>query len=272
VAGTAWQGLVVVAGGTTAAGGTSSRVDAFDPKTGQWSRGPNLPVPLRDAALAVQGDDLWIVGGASIENGQPVVQSAAYYFRPGAETWHDGPSLNTARVGAAMATLGNFLVVIGGESSDGEVLDSVEVLTKGAQDWKSPESLSIPRAYATALQINGRVYAIGGKTDSTTAASSVESWRPGGGGWRTESRMDRDRVRGAGAGVCTAGGQNDEGVVTTIECFGTGFWVTHAQMRVPRYGLAAVVIDGWLHLVGGATAGTTVVNTHEVVDLANIAA
>jgi hypothetical protein len=268
VAGAAWQGLVVVAGGVGSGGGPSVRVDAFDPRTGVWSRGPNLPVALRDTAMTVLGTDLWVVGGFATEGDKQVAQDKTYYFHPGDENWHDGPTLHTPRGGPAAATLGNFLVVLGGETDDGTALSSVEVLASGGSAWKNTQAMSTPRAYASALPMNGRIYAIGGKTDAATAASSVESWRSGSSGWRTESRMDRERVRAAGAGVCDAGGQNDEGVVTTIECFGTGFWITQAQMRVPRYGLAAVLLDGWLHLIGGSTAGTTIVNSHEVIDLA----
>ncbi|HVT77524.1 MAG TPA: hypothetical protein VHD87_10875 [Acidimicrobiales bacterium] len=271
VAGVAWQGLVVVAGGVGAGGGYSVRVDAYDPKTGAWTRGPNLPVPLRDASLAVVGDDLWVVGGLAIENGQPVAQSSTYYFHPGGEDWQDGPALHTARAGAAAATLGTFLVVLGGETSDGTILDKVEVLAKGASDWKETQPMSIPRSYASALAMNGRIYAIGGRNPGTPAVNSVESWRSGSSGWRTESHLANERVAAAGAGSCVGGGENSTGVVATIECYGTGFWSVVGQMRVPRFGLAAVELDGWLHLIGGATAGAPVTNTHEVIDLAAVA-
>ncbi|HUR76322.1 MAG TPA: kelch repeat-containing protein [Acidimicrobiales bacterium] len=268
-AGVAWQGLVVIAGGVGAGGGPSVRVDAFDPKTGLWSRGPNLPVPLRDAALAVLGDDLWVVGGFTAEEGQPVAQSATYFFRPGDDAWQTGPALHTARGGVAAATLGNFLVALGGETTDATVLDSVEVLARGSSSWRVTQPLSQARSFATALAMNDRIYAVGGKTALSPSSNTVESWRSGSTVWRSESRLDKERARAAGAASCVAGGQNDEGVATTIECFGTGFWVTHAQMRVARFGLAVVALDGWLHLIGGSTAGTAVTNVHEVIDIAS---
>ena len=269
VAGVAWQGFVVVAGGAGSGGGFSARVDVYDPKSGQWSRGNNLPVGLRDAALAVLGDDLWIIGGSAMENDQPVAQAKTYVFHPGADAWQDGPALHTARTGVAAATAGNFLVVLGGEQTDGSILDSVEVLPKGGKDWKQTQPMSIPRSFASALTMNGRIYAVGGRNPGAPAVNSVESWRSGG-GWRSESHLDSERADVSGAGACVAGGQNSDGVVTTVECFGTGFWVTQGQMRVPRYGLAAVVLDGWLHLIGGATAGAAVTNTHEVLDVSAV--
>jgi N-acetylneuraminic acid mutarotase len=269
VAGTAWQGVVVVAGGVGGGGGFSKSVDAFDPKTGQWTKGPNLPVAVRDASLGVLGDDLWLVGGTAMENDQPVAQSNAYVFHPHADAWENGPSLHTARVGAATATLGNFLVALGGETSDGTILDSVEVLPKGGSDWKVTQPMSIPRAFASALTLNGRIFAVGGRTPGAPAVNSVESWRSGG-SWRTESHLANERVEQSGAGACVAGGQNSGGVVASVECFGTGFWVTQSQMRVPRFGLAAVVLDGWLHLIGGSTTQSSVTNTHEVVDVSAV--
>ncbi len=267
VAGTAWQGLVVVAGGTGSTGSASVRVDAFDPKTGAWSRGPNLPVALHDASLAVLGEDLWVVGGFVREGDQSVAQSATYFFHPGDTAWHEGPALHTARGGAAAATLGNFLLVLGGQTTDRGFLDSVEVLASGATLWKDTAPLSKGRAFASALAMNGRIYAVGGKTASDSATDTVESWRGGATAWRIESRLDTARAGAAGAGTCVAGGENPEGTAATIECYGTGFWVLNGQMRVPRRGLAAVALHGWLHLVGGSTAGDAVTNTHEVIAL-----
>jgi hypothetical protein len=267
VAGAAWQGLVIVAGGTGAGGGPSVRVDAFDPKTGQWSRGPNLPVALHDAALAVLGEDLWVIGGFAVEGDQPVAQSATYFFHPGDTAWQNGPALHTARGGAAAATLGSFLVVLGGQTTDGGILDTVEFLSAGAGLWKDTAPLAQGRAFASALAMNGRIYAVGGRTAAVSATDAVESWRGGATSWRTESRLDKTRASAAGAASCVAGGENGEGIVATIECYGTGFWVVQGQMRVPRHGLAAVFFDGWLHLVGGSTAGGTVTNAHEVVAL-----
>lgn len=268
VAGTAWQGLVVLAGGEGSGGRPSVRVDAFDPKAGTWSRGPNLPVALRDASLAVLGEDLWLVGGFAIEGDQAVAQAKTYSFHPGDDEWKAGPELRTARGGAAVTTLRNFLVVLGGETSDGTVLDTVEALALGGPAWRVGKPMTQPRAFASALTVNNRVYAVGGKTASAPASNTVESWSGGSSSWRTESRLDKERVRSSGAATCVAGGQNDTGVVTTIECFGTGFWVTHAEMRVARYGLAAVILDGWLHLIGGSTADASVSSAHEVFDLA----
>ena len=269
VAGTAWQGIVVVAGGAGSGGGLSVRVDAYDPKTGQWTRGPNLPVAVRDAALGVLGDDLWLVGGTAMDNGQPVAQSNTYVFKKGADAWDDGPSLHTARAGVAVSTLGSFLVAVGGEETDGTALDSVEVLAKGASDWKVTQSMSIPRSFASALAMNGRIYVAGGRTPGTPAINSVESWRSGG-QWRTESHLAEEREELGAAGRCVAGGENSGGVVAPVECFGSGFWVSVAQMRVPRFGLAAVVLDGWLHLIGGRTGTTPVTNLHEVIDVSKV--
>jgi hypothetical protein len=267
VAGAAWQGLVVVAGGMGSGGSGSVRVDAFDPKTGAWSRGPNLPVALHDASLAVLGEDLWLVGGFALEGDQPVAQSATYFFHPGDTSWQPGPALHTPRAGAAAATLGNFLVVLGGQTTDGGILDSVEFLPSGGTIWRDAQPMSQARSYASALTIGDRVYAVGGTTASASAVETVESFRSNAGGWRTESHLDGARAAAGGAGACVAGGKNAEGIAATIECFGTGFWVIEGQMRVPRQGLAAVALDGWLHLIAGSTAGAAVTNTHEVIAL-----
>jgi hypothetical protein len=268
VGGTMWRGQVVVVGGSTASGRTSARVDVFDPQSGVWSSGPTLPVALHDAAVSTLGDDLWVVGGFAAEGDQDVAVATSYYFHPGDADWRTGPTLQTARGGAAIATVGAFLFVIGGQTTDGGVLDTVEVLPAGGSAWRdNVPPLTRKRAYASALAMNGRVYVVGGRAEGvSTALDSVESWHAGATTWRNESHLAEPRASAAGAGSCVAGGENGSGTVATVECFGDGFWTTAFQMRAPRYGASAALLDGYLHVTGG-TQGDSVSATHEVFDL-----
>lgn len=269
--GAAWEGLVVVVGGAVASGSPSARVDAFNPVTGQWLRAPSLPVALRDAAVAVLGGDLWVVGGYATAGDSEVAQTATYVFHPGDTEWQAGPALTTARGGAALAALGSFLVAVGGQGGDGAALATVEVLQQGTSEWKATTPLPAPRAYASALALNGRIYVAGGRPDAVSSAlDSVASWRGGATTWRTESKLDAKRAGAGAADNCVAGGQNGDGVVTTVECFGSGFWAKVAQLAAPRYGAAVVALDGWLHVIGGSVAGGAVSAVHEVIDLANV--
>lgn len=61
------QGKIVVAGGTTWKDGVKqwlSSVWIFDPKSMQWTNGPELPHPLAYPAFGSNGEHLFIAGGA----------------------------------------------------------------------------------------------------------------------------------------------------------------------------------------------------------------
>ncbi len=264
----AWQGLVVVAGGRDSAGNASARVDAYNAGTGAWSRAPDLPQALSDVALGVQGDDLWAVGGFGTEGDQKIAQATTYHFHPGDTAWKSGPLLKTARAGVALATLNDALIVMGGQTTDGGTLDTVETLGVGDSDWKVGTPLTQKRAYASAVVGGGRVYAIGGRTDGVTSAlDKVESWRPGD-GWRAEESLKTKRARAGASGLCVAGGENTDGAVASVECLAARKWTTRFQMATPRHGLAVVTLDGWLHLIGGGpSSGPSVSAAHEIFDL-----
>ncbi|MEY2397022.1 MAG: hypothetical protein QOJ00_196 [Actinomycetota bacterium] len=268
VGATGWQGLVVVAGGTDASGHPSARVDSYDPATGAWTQAPGLPQAVSDVALGVLGDDLWAVGGFTAEGDQKIAQAATYRFHPGDKAWRAGPVLATPRGGAALGALNGQLVVLGGATTDGGTLDSVETLDLGASDWKLATPLTQKRAYASAIVGGGRIYAVGGRTEGVaTALDSVESWKPGD-PWRVEQPLVTKRSGAGASGLCVAGGENGDGTVGTVECIAARKWSTKFQMAVPRHGLAVVTLGGWLHAIGGGpTAGPSVNSSHEIFDL-----
>jgi len=268
IAGEAWQGYVVIAGGVDADGRLSSRVDAYDPRAGGWLRAPNLPVPLTDVAMAIQDDDLWVIGGFAAEGEQKIAQAATYRFQPGGKAWEPGPMLDTPRGGAAVGTLNNTLIVIGGATTDGGTLDTVETLALGAEEWQSATPLSQRRAYASAIVGGGRIYTMGGRTEGVASSvGHVESWKPGD-AWRAEQALASKRSGAGASGLCVAGGENGDGTVASVECIAARKWSTRFHMSVPRHGLAVVELDGWLHLIGGRpNSGPSVIATHEVFDL-----
>ncbi|MEY2467753.1 MAG: hypothetical protein QOF21_451 [Actinomycetota bacterium] len=270
LAGAAWQGLVVAAGGFDAAGHVSARVDAYDPASGTWQRGPDLPEAVHDAALAVLGDDLYLIGGFALEGDQAIAQAATYFFHAGDTAWKIGPNLKTPRGGPSATTVGDTLIVFGGETTDGGVLDTVETLAGGSDEWRDGPPLIQKRAFASAIVSGGRVYAAGGRVGGvSTALAHTESWKPGDDSWRRELNLTEKRASGAGSANCISGGEDGDGVVGSVECVTDRKWTARFHMSVPRHGLAAAVVNGWLHLVGGGPRPGPAVNAaHEIFDLA----
>lgn len=89
----------------------------------------------------------------------------SYSLGQGDAARHDEPTLLTERAGhAAVVGADGRVYAIGGRSSDGTFLSSVEALRPGAKRWSPIAPLSSPRSGLTAGPgIDGRIYALGGE-------------------------------------------------------------------------------------------------------------
>lgn len=275
VAGAALQGRVVVAGGLTADGGASDRVDVYDPATDRWEVGPALPVGLHHSGMATVGDRVYLAGGYTNRPGQDwVAQARVLSWGAGERAWREEPPMAEARGGLALAGAGPRLVALGGTDPRGTVLRRTEVLTPGQPGWRPGPDLTEPRDHLAAASSGGRVYAIGGRVGSLeTNLATVESWDPSApAGWRAEPRLG-DRRGGTSAAesarrACVAGGEEPAGTIASVECLVGDRWERVAALRVPRHGLAVVGVGDRLHVVGGGPEpGLFVSTAHEVFDI-----
>ncbi|HVM00088.1 MAG TPA: hypothetical protein VM324_12415 [Egibacteraceae bacterium] len=114
-------GVAVVDGEIWAIGGrngaVTSRVDIYDPQADAWRNGPALPSPTSGAAVAsVKGLPV-VVGGEDPEvPGGGVIEEAWYYD---GRSWQTLPRPPLAVHGAAVAVIGDRLVIAGGASRHG---------------------------------------------------------------------------------------------------------------------------------------------------------
>ena len=71
-------GELWVLGGIDAAGGTVARVEIYDPRKGQWRRGPDLPLPMHHANVAVLDGTVYVARfliGLSENQSEPLSQA-----------------------------------------------------------------------------------------------------------------------------------------------------------------------------------------------------
>src|SRR5919201_6581905 len=114
VAGAALGQELVVAGGYTADGRSSRRVDAYSPARDRWRRLADLPVAVNHAMAASDGRRLYVVGGY----GAP---RKAFVLSAG--RWRALPELPEARAAAGAAIVGRILYVVGGGGPGGGAPD-----------------------------------------------------------------------------------------------------------------------------------------------------
>jgi hypothetical protein len=271
VAGTFWDGKIVVVAGLLRDDTPSAQVDFYDPASDRWSLGPRLPQPLHHTAVGVLGDRLYVVGGytGTAGNWRPV--AAVVSLGPGETRWRPEPPLSGPRGALAVASLDGALVAVGGVGSRPEV--PTEVLRGGAASWEPGPDLPYPSEHLAATGAGGRAYAIAGRYRSLEGnLDRVSSFAPGEGRWREEPSLRRSRG-GIGAATatghpCVAGGEAPAGTIASVECLVDGRWEEVAALALPRHGVAVVAVGGTLHVIGGGPKpGLFVSDAHEAFDL-----
>lgn len=272
VAAAVLQGRIVVAGGLTADGAASDRVDVYDPATDRWDPGPPLPLALHHSGMAAVGDRVYLAGGYTNRPGVDwVAQSRVFSLASGDRAWREEPGLAGARGGLAMAGVANRLVAVGGTDSLGRFQRKTEVFTPGQRAWVAGPDMTQPRDHLAIAVSRGRVYAIAGRLGSLESnQAEVESWDPTeAAGWRKEPNLN-DTRGGTGAAEaagrpCVAGGEEPTGTIASVECLADGRWDRVARLRVPRHGLGVVGLGDRLHVIaGGPQPGLFVSGAHEV--------
>jgi non-specific serine/threonine protein kinase len=254
----AHAGRIWLAGGLSPLGEAVSEVEIFDPATGEWSSGPALPTGIHHAALVSDGDRLLLLGGylgASFNQPTEIVLTLA----DGAGSWETGPPLPEARGAGAAAWDGERVVYAGGVGTGGVSAD-VFALQDGA--WERLGAMPRTREHlAAASDGQGRTWVLGGRIGSLesnlTDVDLVE------GGSITALQALPTPRGGVGAfylpelGACLTGGEALSGAFTTVECVDPeGTISTGPEMRVPRHGHGAAVVDGVAYvLLGGPTPG-----------------
>lgn len=274
VAGAAWQGGLVVAGGLTADGAASALVHTYDADEERWEEAPALPVPLHHAAMAVAAGRLYVAGGYTNGPGQEwKAQAGVRSLGPGEDGWRDEPPLPAGPRGAlGLAAAGTVLVAAGGEVG-GAAVGTTEVFDTRARTWRAGPALALGREHLAVAAAGARVFAVAGRAQGRGNFTAVESFDPATDrAWRAEPDL-ADPRGGIGAAavdgrMCVAGGEEEAGTIASVECLDGGRWTRAARLGRPRHGLAVMALDGRLHVVaGGEQPGLSVSGAHESLDV-----
>lgn len=118
--------------GGVRAGVASARVDIFDPASGDWRRGPDLPSPRAGHSAAVSGGVIHVFGGRSPDLGQTLSDHIA--LDTGEARWRTRSELPSPRTDAAAAALDGRVFLVGGGAGGGffapfTAIDSADVFT-----------------------------------------------------------------------------------------------------------------------------------------------
>ncbi len=230
-----------------------------------WTARAPVPTARRGLAAGVVGGVLYTAGGLDGNGDTGVVEA----YDPATDTWTSRAPMPTPRRFPGAAVVGGVLYVVGGFNTTG-VLGTLEAYDPATNTWTQRAPMPTARSGPRAGVVNGVLYAVGG-WDGDTVVSRVEAYDPVTDTWSQRAPMPTPRAAPAVAvvgGVLYAvageglGGQ----FVGVVEAYdpGTDMWSQRAGVQ-PRRSLAAEVVGGVLHVMGGWD-GTTALNTLEAYD------
>ncbi len=216
---------------------------------------PALPVAVQEAAGAVAGGKLYVVGGYDTARNST---NGVYVFD--GTSWTRGPSLPIALNHPGAATLGDAVYVAGGFTPNG-ASNRAFVLRAGSSRWAEVAPMQRARGALALLSLAGRLYAIGGR-DGSVQVAVPEVYDSGADRWHDAAAMPNPRNHVAGyvdgTVACVAGGRTPD-TSAAIDCFdpATSMWAQRATVPAGTSGAAAAVVDGVTIVAGGEAANET---------------
>ena len=175
--------LILVGGNTDGHNdGAVNWVDKFDFNSNKWDTLPDAPRARDHFHLARLGGDIYAAAGRRSGEGgglgtlEPIVD----LFDINSESWSSlSSNLPTTRAGAATVTLGNDLVVIGGEVSSGALAEkTTEAYNIETESWRTLDEMNYNRHGAQAIVNNAAIYTAAGAFISNIATNTTEAYYP----------------------------------------------------------------------------------------------
>jgi N-acetylneuraminic acid mutarotase len=212
-----------------------------------------MPTPRAMAAAGVIDGKLYVAGGSLTDDFQtslPILE----VFDPLTGQWATGAPMATERTAALGAVAGGALYVMGGLSSIGQFLDTVERYDPRIGTWSPAASirgLGRDALGCGAATVDGKIYIrCAGALDSKVYDPTLDQW----------SFLDVSGVRRAyfgtaaiGDTVYTVGGSEPDGVVATMDVYdtSTGGSSQGPPMPTSRRSCSAGAVGGKLYVAGG---------------------
>lgn len=248
---------------------TSARVDIFDPATGSWSAGPDLPVGAarHHLAVAVVADAIYLLGGftgilgGSEEAGKFIPNKQTWRLSAGA--WTRMADQPIARGAATAQPIADKIYVTGGGTDENGAQTETYQYDPATDQWTAKAPLPTQREHLASCAVGGKMLVVGGWfsiAKQTLNASQI--YDPQKDQWSVVPDLPSSRG-GLGAAALgdtcyVIGGEQWHialpGTFGVTEGFNvsTSTWQTFASMPTGRHGFGLVAWNGALYAIGGA--------------------
>ena len=238
----------------------------------EWTEGPPMSVARYDAAVAVLGGRLYVIGG---RNTAGAALGTVERFDPENGQWTTVEELREERYDAAAVAYQGRIVLMGGREDDGAVTEDVEEYVPSEDDWESFQSLGQAREGLGAVVLGGRMYALGGAAPGGALLTTCEYYDAAGDRWYAYSAWALDPPRASfgiveeGGAAYVAGGFGQFGPLGLFERYTVAHGAVVLDPMPTARGNLALVSDGAaLYAIGGRDPNDAVLATVERYDLA----
>jgi hypothetical protein len=239
-----------------------------------WQGHVSMDVARFSLAAATVNDRLYAIGGVdgtcplspcalgplnTVEVFNPLVTAIAQFD----QAWTPRAPMTTPRESLAAAAVNGQIYAVGGHTTGGDAVASMESYDPAANAWTARASMSAPRARMAAAVINNTIYVVGGIASAggggATALSTVDAYDAVSDTWTPRAPMLVARNLPAAAAVngtlYVIGGDGSG----SVEAYNpaTDTWSMKASMPGGGASHSAVALNGLIYAVGGVPSVTT---------------
>jgi Kelch motif len=269
----AWEGLVVVAGGVEwheTYWSPVDRVDVFRPSQRGWTLGMPLRHPRSDhAATALQDGRVLVTGG----NADTKLLASTEIYNPRTDRWTDAAPMPRARTQASAVTLFDGRVLVtGGIDADGAPTRATFIYDPGTDSWTDGPLMTVALLQQVAVALpNGDVLFAGG---DGVASGTSEVYRFGAREFEASGTLVTPRLVAQGAAlpdgrVVLSGGlplrMHEFAPLSNVEIWDpkSGFWTALPSAPTGRAWGSMVIVRGVVYQLSGTGDGETAYRTIE---------
>jgi len=248
------DGIIYISGGRGGGGmhNVSAQVWAYDPQTDHWMTNlPALPAPREDHVMIALGDTLWVFGGRQHEG----VNATVNYWVIGETDWQTATPMPEPRYGMGGFVRGGQVYLMGGKISPAmwsSPTDQVDIFDPQTQTWTTAAPLNQARFDFAVASSGDSASCLGGRFVDPVASVEINTSAQA---WHAGVLLPSPRSNGAAVYqsnvLVLLGGITANGQAMNNLYFDGADWQEFQLNLVPRFDLAAVVVNSSVYIFGG---------------------
>ncbi|XP_064621071.1 kelch-like protein 31 [Lineus longissimus] len=208
----------------------------------------------------IKQDCLLVIGGAPRLKSD-LVNTSISYLDTDKGQWYLLTNMPGPRHHHAVAVLGGFLYVAGGEENNDQQspLNTAYRYDPKTDAWLKIANMKHRRESFELGVLSGMLYAIGGRVDQRKSLASVERYNPSVDQWEPVAGLGSPRrsvaVATHNGRLYAIGGSGERRISSRVERYNPllNKWESRRSLTTPRFFAKLAAVDTKLYLVGGAT-------------------